>query len=105
MIILPVQIKEGHKEDYLKAVLENAQGAVKDEPGCVRFDVIQDGGDANRIWVYEVYKDEAAFHAHTQSPHFAKTRATAAGKDWTEEGPTRAGRGSYNIWPSDEEWK
>ena len=104
VIILPVQIKEGHKEDYLKAVLENGQGAVT-EPGCVRFDVIQDGGDPNRIWFYEVYRDEAALQAHLQTPHFAKLRATAARKGWTEEGPTRAGRGSFNIWPPDEEWK
>jgi autoinducer 2-degrading protein len=39
-------------------------GAVVDEPGCLRFDVIQDANDANRIWFYEVYKDEAAFQAH-----------------------------------------
>jgi quinol monooxygenase YgiN len=26
--------------------------------------VIQDANDANRIWLYEVYKDEAAFQAH-----------------------------------------
>ena len=49
VIIAPIQIKEGHKEEYIKALLPNAQGAVRDEPGCLRFDVIQDGGDANRI--------------------------------------------------------
>ena len=103
VIIAPIQIKEGHKEEYIKALLPNAQGAVRDEPGCLRFDVIQDAGDANRIWVYEVYVDEAAFQAHTQSPHFTKMRATAG--DWRDDGPTGATRGSTNIWPPNEEWK
>jgi len=103
VIVAPIQIKEGHKEDYIKAMLENAQGAVRDEPGCLRFDVIQDGGDANRIWLYEVYRDEAAFPAHTQTPHFSKLRDTVA--DWRDEGPRGAARGSHNIWPPNEEWK
>ena len=54
VIVAPIQIKEGHKEEFIKAMLEDAQGSVRDEPGCLRFDVIQDGGDANRIWLYEV---------------------------------------------------
>ena len=103
VIVAPIQIKDGHKEEFIKAMLENARGAVRDEPGCLRFDVIQDGGDANRIWLYEVYRDEAAFQTHMQTPHFAKLRGIIA--DWRDEGPTGAGRGSHNIWPFDEEWK
>lgn len=103
VIVAPIQIKEGHKEEFIKAMLEDAQGSVRDEPGCLRFDVIQDGGDANRIWLYEVYRDEAAFQAHTQTPHLIKWRDTVA--DWRDEGPTGAGRGSHNIWPPNEEWK
>ena len=53
-------------------MLENAQRSVNDEPGCLKFDVVQDANDEDRIWLYEVYKDEAAFQAHTQTPHFIK---------------------------------
>ena len=45
-------------------MLEDATGAVNNEPGCLRFDVIQDGADANRIWLYEVYVGEADFNVH-----------------------------------------
>ena len=103
VIVAPIQIKEGHKEEFIKAMLEDAQGSVRDEPGCLRFDVIQDGGDANRIWLYEVYRDEAAFQSHTQTPHLIKWRDTVA--DWRDEAPRGAGRGSHNIWPPNEEWK
>ena len=103
VIIAPIQIKDGHKDEFIEALLEDARGSVNDEPGCLRFDVIQDAADANRVWLYEVYVDEAAFQAHTQAPHFVKWRDTVA--DWRDHAPTGAGRGSHNIWPADGEWK
>ena len=103
VIVAPIQIKEGHKEEFIKAILEDAQGSVNNEPGCLRFDVIQDGGDANRIWLYELYTDAAAFDAHLQAPHLKRWLDTV--KDWRDEGPSGAARGSYNIWPADGEWK
>ena len=103
VIVAPIQIKEGHREAFIEAMLGDAQGSVKDEPGCLRFDVIQDGADPHRIWLYEVYVDEAAFQAHKRTPHFIKWRDTV--KDWFDEGPKGAGAGSSNIWPPDDGWK
>ena len=77
VIIAPIQIKEGAKEEFLKALLPNAQAAANTEPGCLRFDVIQDAGDSNRLWVYEIYVDEDAFHAHQSADHYLK-----ASKPW-----------------------
>ena len=103
IIVAPIQIKEGFKDQYIAGMLENAQGSVNDEPGCLRFDVIQDANDENRIWLYEVYKDEAAFQAHTQTPHFIKFREMSG--DWRGEGGLQgAGRGATNIWPPDSQW-
>ena len=62
-------------------MLGDAKGSVNDEPGCLRFDVIQDAGDPNRIWLYEVYVDEAAFQEHLKAPHFIKWRDTVEGLD------------------------
>ncbi len=103
IIVAPIQIKEGFKEQYINGMIENARGAVNDEPGCLRFDVIQDANDSNRIWVYEVYKDEASFQAHTQAPHYLQFRGASG--DWREEGGLQgSGRGASNIWPPDDEW-
>lgn len=104
VIIAPIQIKEGFKEKFVEAMLDDAKGSVHNEPGCLRFDVIQDAADPNRIWLYEVYVDEAAFQAHLEAPHFIKWRDTV--KDWRAEGGLQgAGRGAYNIWPPDDEWQ
>ena len=42
VIIVPIQIKEGYKDAFIEAMLDDAKGSVNDEPGCLRFDVIQD---------------------------------------------------------------
>lgn len=102
VIVAPIQIKPGFKEQFIKEIIADAEGSVKNEPGCLRFDVIQDGEDPNRIWLYEVYRDEAAFQEHMKQPHFIKWRD--ATKDWRVEGPKGAGRGAHNIWPTDANW-
>ena len=102
VIIAPIQIKEDHKKAFVEAMLDDARGSVNNEPGCHRFDVIQDGEDPNRIWLYEVYDDEAAFQVHLQAPHFIKWRDTV--KDWFDEGIKGAAKGSHMIWPPDEAW-
>ena len=103
MIIAPIQIKPGSKEAFLEAIIGDAKGSVNNEPGCRRFDVIQDAGDDNRIWLYEIYDDEAAFKAHLETPHFIKFRDATA--DIIVDGLQGAQLGSSNIWPTDEEWK
>jgi quinol monooxygenase YgiN len=103
VLMVPIQIKDGYKEQFIAAVVEDARSSVANEPGCLRFDVIQDANDTNRIWLYEVYEDEAAFQAHLQAPHLQKFRDTT--QNWRAEGPSGAGRGSTNIWPPDSEWK
>ena len=103
VIIAPLQVKEAHRDEFVAGLKVNASGAVHDEPGCLRFDVIQDATDHNRIWVYEVYKDEDAFKAHTEAPHYLKFRKMSDG--WRDEGGLQgAGRGASNIWPPDNEW-
>ena len=47
IIVAPIQIKEGHKDEFIEALLEDAKGSVNDEPGCLRFDIVQDAGDSN----------------------------------------------------------
>ncbi|CAN5543758.1 hypothetical protein BH10CHL1_BH10CHL1_16270 [soil metagenome] len=103
IILVPIQIKDGHKQEFIEAMLDDAKGSLNNEPGCLRFDVVQDASDTNRIWLYEVYADEAAFEAHRLAPHGTKWRDTV--KDWRVEGVQGGTRGGQNIWPPDSEWK
>ena len=53
----PIQIKKGHNGAFVGTMLEGAKGSMGNGPDCLRFDVIQDGTEANRISRYEVLCD------------------------------------------------
>ena len=103
VIVVPIQIMEGHREEFLEALMVDAKGANNDEPGCLRFDAVQDAEDDHRIWLYEVYKDEAAFKAHLEAPHFVVFKEAA--DKWRVEGIQGSARGSINLYPTDAEWR
>jgi quinol monooxygenase YgiN len=79
-VVVTINIKPGVKDQFMRAVLDDARGSATNEPGCLRFDVLQDSAEANRIYLMEEYRDEAAFETHTQQPHFTRFFATV--KDW-----------------------
>ena len=86
-LIVTAKIKPAEWERFLSVIEDDAISSVRDEPGCLRFEVLQDAQDRDTFYFFEVYKDEAALEAHTKTPHFAR---------WSEardvvlaEGPTR----------------
>ena len=77
-IFVSVKIKPDKVDKFLEVIEDDSICSVRDEPGCVRFDVLQDTTDPLQYYFYEVYVDEAGFQAHTQTPHLARWRAAAA---------------------------
>ncbi|MEO4045858.1 putative quinol monooxygenase [Pseudomonas sp. CAU 1711] len=73
-IILKTRLKPGSREAFLAAMRDNAAASVRDEPGCLAFDLLCDHGDPDLVWLYEVYVDEAALDAHMQTAHFLASR-------------------------------
>ena len=57
-------------EHYMKMTLANAH-ATRQEPGNLRFDLLQDANDACTFQLYEVYLDRQAQQAHLATAHFA----------------------------------
>src|SRR6266702_3100530 len=76
-IWVKVRIKPEQRQRFLQAIEVDALGSERDEPGCLRFNVLQDAQDQNVYYFYEVYKDEAALEAHRAAPHYAVWRAAA----------------------------
>ena len=72
VLLVTVRVKPEYLAEFLPAARHNAEHAVADEPGCVRFDIIQDREDTHLFRFYEVYRDDAALAAHRQTPHFKK---------------------------------
>ena len=101
IILVIVDIKPGYKEPFMEEMLADARGSVQNEPGCLRFDVLQDDEDPNRIYLYEVYGDAAAEEAHAQTPHFLRWQEAV--KDWFAT-PIDA-RFCTNVHPSNDAWQ
>ena len=76
-LVVQMEVQAGRREEFLAGMTANAEASVRDEPGCLRFDVSSVEGDENRFFLYELYTDAAAFAAHKASPHFATWRTVA----------------------------
>lgn len=61
-----------YRTPLINALMEDGQNSLRDEPGTIRFDIIQDDKNPNFLFLYEVYKDEAAFEAHKAGPHYKR---------------------------------
>jgi (4S)-4-hydroxy-5-phosphonooxypentane-2,3-dione isomerase len=84
---------------YKLASLENATQSVN-EPGIVRFDVIQQIDDPTRFVLIEVYRTKDALEKHRETSHYQKWRETVE--------PMMAeprSRSQYtNVYPDDIGW-
>ena len=72
-----VRVKPEGTKRFLEAIEVDALASERDEPGCQRFNVLQDAQDPNVYYFYEVYDDEAALEKHRTMPHYATWRAAA----------------------------
>ncbi len=70
IVTVTFQIKPAHLAEFMPAMQANAADSVQLEPDCHQFDVCVSLDDPNRIFLYEVYENAAAFQAHLAMPHF-----------------------------------
>jgi autoinducer 2-degrading protein len=90
-----VRIKPELRQRFLEAIEEDALCSERDEPGCLRFNVLQDERDENVYYFFEVYQDQTALDAHRTMPHYAVWQAAAE----TLDGPTEATR-CQSVFPA-----
>jgi autoinducer 2-degrading protein len=74
VLVVSAKVKPEQRGRFLEAIEDNAVRSVRDEPGCLRFDVVVDNDDPHH---YLVYRDQDAFAAHRDSEHFARWRQAA----------------------------
>jgi len=99
-VIVKIQIKPQHREEFIAAMLDDARGSVENEDTCLQFNVVQDAEDENVLRLYEVYADEEAFERHRQMPHYITWRDAV--QDWMAAPPEIA-TGTH-IFPADTAW-
>ena len=79
VVTVDFTLDPAQRDAFLPLMLENAARSREDEPGCRQFDVCIDPARPDRVFLYELYDDAAAFDAHLAAPHvraFAAATAT-----------------------------
>ena len=79
VIAVDFNIHAEHLAAFMPLMLENARVSRETEAGCRRFDVCSDPVQPERVFLYELYDDRAAFEAHLAAAHFKAFDAAARG--------------------------
>ncbi len=74
VVLAQFDVKTGRLAEMVEAAKIDAKASVANEPGCKRFDVLVPRDGAERVVLYEIYDDEAAFQAHLETPHLKAFR-------------------------------
>lgn len=65
-----IQIDPQQIEAYKTALMEEIQTSIRVEPGVLTLYAVSVKRHPEQIRLFEKYRDEAAYQAHLQSPHF-----------------------------------
>ena len=95
-VYVTVNVKQGYMEEFLAACIEEGEACARDEPDCLRFEILRDKNDPNRVCAIEVFKDEQSLQSHWETPYFKKW--------WNMiEYMIDAGAGETDLWNSFEQ--
>ena len=78
-IIATIEVAPGRMNEYLPLALAHRERCLRDEPGTLHFELMRPRDDDNKVMLYEVYRDEAAFDAHWNGASMKRIREEGAG--------------------------
>jgi (4S)-4-hydroxy-5-phosphonooxypentane-2,3-dione isomerase len=99
VVCVTVKVTPGQEDAFLQAAVENARRS-REEPGNVRFDILQTEADPTQFFLYEAYRTKDDFVSHQQTPHYLKWKGTVA--PWMAV--PRQGVRHLSRFPDDETW-
>jgi autoinducer 2-degrading protein len=74
-----IKVRQEYLDQFLSGVYEHARHSSA-EPGCIRYEVMQDVIDKQTICLYEVFRDEAAFRQHLTYDYYRTWMETS--REW-----------------------
>lgn len=79
IVFVKFTVLPGRMDEFLEGIRLNAASSLRDEPGCLRFDVHRSLDRDDEVLLYEIYRDpEALETGHRGSPHYAEWRKIVA---------------------------
>lgn len=74
-VIVTVDVRSEKLEEFIDGIDLNSEASLRDEPGCLRFDVHRSVDVPHRFHFYELYTSIDAFEIdHRATPHYAQWR-------------------------------
>lgn len=99
-ILNVIAVRPEHLRAFVDHVREHARNSLR-EPGCLRYDVLQDRADPCTVCLYEVFRSEADLAVHKTFDYYQRWMAMS--RDWRI--PERSSRRVLDhVHPPDEEW-
>jgi quinol monooxygenase YgiN len=77
--IAELEIDPGQLPAYRDALKEEIATAIRVEPGVLNLYAVSVKDQPTQVRIFEMYKDQAAYEAHLQTPHFKKYKAETQG--------------------------
>jgi (4S)-4-hydroxy-5-phosphonooxypentane-2,3-dione isomerase len=77
-IVVDFRLKPGTRAQFRKLIDVNARMSAQTELGCQRFDVVEPRDQPDRLFLYELYDDDAAFEEHKTTAHYIHFNAESA---------------------------
>ncbi len=68
------EMLKGKEIQALEAFRKMAASIKANEPGCIMYAITRGQVNAQEIYVYEIYKDQAALDAHRKTDHMTEFR-------------------------------
>lgn len=74
-LIVSLKVRPNKMSRFVDAIERQSRASIRDEPGCLQFDVYRVKDEPLRFILYEVYTDETSyFEAHRSTPHYVVWR-------------------------------
>jgi quinol monooxygenase YgiN len=70
VVLIVKWIAEAGKEEEIAEILQMMKGLVRQEPGCLSYEVFRSSEDPHEFMLVESYKDQDAVTAHGQTDYF-----------------------------------
>ena len=74
-LVVELQIVAGMRDAFVERVSRHGETCLAEEEGCLRFDVLVPQDNGNRVFLYELYADQAALDVHDGTERMARYRA------------------------------
>ena len=101
VILGTIKVRPEHLDEFVEHVRRHAAASAQ-EPGCVRFDVLQDASDPTIVCLFEVFRSEADLQAHRQQEYYQRWMSLS--RDWRDH-ERYSRRVLRTLYPDDADWE